>query len=319
MSRKKFSLTTIALLSCAAAQLCGDVTHFQIGTGYRQDSITLNLKERGVVNPRTKSDRHFKDLEIVTVGVKAKNSLGGCDAYVRGAFDYGWVLDGRVREQLTITDRLSNEEFDHSGYASEGYFDRSTFHNSIKRGNSYVWDFDIAFAYPLHCLCSNDAFEIAPAIGFSMDHQQLRLKRRSINSSSSCSSSSSSSCSDVANDSSSQPTRAGKFRTNWWGPWVGFDFAYNSQDCWNLYGTFEFHFGRVRRQVRTETDSQYLNDYRRTKNFYGPLFRVGTAYMLCENWYADANISYQKYFSDNNRDHISWASGQIRLDLGYVF
>lgn len=313
MSRKKISLTTIAILSLATAQLSADMTHVQIGTGYRQDSITLNVKERGTLNPRAKSNRHFKDLEIVTVGARIRNSLGCCSAYVRASFDYGWVLDGKVRDQLTITDRHSTEEFKHSGFASEGFFDRSTIHNSIKRGNSFVWDMDIAFAYPINCGCDN--LELAPAIGFSLDRQQLHVRGRA-------SFDSSSSSSELFSKSSKESDNHGKgssFRTSWWGPWVGFDFAYNSPQCWNVYGTFEFHFGRARRQVGAHTGSEYVDSYRRTKNFFGPLFRVGTAYMFCEDWYADANVSYQKFFSDNNRDHISWSSGQIRLDVGYVF
>ncbi len=41
--------------------------------------------------------------------------------------------------------------------------------------------------------------------------------------------------------------------------------------------------------------------------------------MLNENMYVDASIAYRKYFSDTNRDDISWSSGSVRLDLGYIF
>ncbi len=284
------------------------MTHVQIGAGYRQDSIKLNVKERGTLNPRAKSKRHFKDLEIVIVGAKIKNTLGCCNAYVRASFDYGFVLDGKVRDQVTLTDRNEVEEFHHSGYATEGNFSRSTVHNTVK-SSSYVWDFDVAFAYPINCGC--DELELAPAIGFTLNRQQLRVKGRTSFENASNTSDSSSDCEDHRRGSS--------FRTSWWGPWIGFDFAYNSPESWNVYGAFEFHFGRARRQVRAHTESQYFDSYRRTKNFYGPLFKLGTSYMFCENWYADASISYQKFFSHNNRDHISWASGQIRFDLGYVF
>lgn len=311
MSRKNFRLTTIAILSCTAAQLSADMTHVQIGTGYRQDSITLNVKERGTLNPRAKSNRHFKDLEIVTVGGRIRNTLGCCSAYVRASFDYGFVLDGKVRDELTLTDRNEIDQFHHSGFATEGNFSRSIIHNTVK-DNSFVWDFDLAFGYPINCGC--DDLEFAPAIGFSLNRQQLHVKGRA--------SFEDASLSDISSERIRNISAHGKgssFRTSWWGPWLGFDFAYNSPDCWNLYGSFEFHFGRARRQVNAHTGSCYFDSYRRTKTFYGPLFRLGTNYMFCENWYADANVSYQKFYSNNNRDHISWSSGQLRLDLGYVF
>lgn len=315
MRMKNFTLTalaTTAALSCAAF-LPADTTMVQLGVGYRQDSITLNIKERGNINPRAKSDRHFKNLEIVTLGTQLRSTLGCSDAYVRGSFDWGWVVDGDVRDQLSIEDFDSNpHQFHHAGYSVEGDFLNTTVHNDVKE-SSYVWDFDVAFGYPFHCGCE-DHFTIAPVVGFAINHQHLKVKGRTA-------------FSDVSFSSSEREEfdlkttckRNSNFRANWWGPYLGFDFVYNSPDCWNLYGAFEFHFGRARRVANSHTEREYIDSFRRTKIFYGPLFRLGTYYMLCENWYVDASVAYQKYFSDTNRDKISWSSGSVRVDLGYIF
>lgn len=313
MKKSIFSLTAVAtpiLLSCAML-LEADTTYIQGGIGYRQDSITLNIKERGSINPRAKSNRHFKDIEIVVLGGKIKSTLGSCDAYIRGSFDYGFVLDGKLRDGLLVEDRNELTEFHHCGYTTEGEFLSSTVHNSIKN-SSFVWDLDLALAYPIDCGC--DGVQFAPAIGFSLDRQQLRVKGTAA-------------LTDVDFSDSDIDTfglskthgRRSSYRGSWWGPWLGFDFAYNSPDCWNVYGAFEFHVGRARRQVNSHTERKYIDHYSRTKTFYGPLFKLGTAYMFCENWYADANITYWKYFSNTNRDHVAWSSASIRLDLGYVF
>jgi hypothetical protein len=302
------AVATTVLLSCAAL-LPADISMIQAGVGYRQDSITLNIKERGSVNPRAKADRHFKNLEIVTVGTQLRSTLGCCDAYVRGSFDWGFVVDGDVRDQFKVENVDKIEQFHRSGYIAQGDYLRNTIHNDVKT-SSYVWDFDLAFAYPFECGC--ETFKVAPVIGFALNHQHLKIKGRTAFDDVSFSSSSDDSC-------GKDEGRHSNFRANWWGPYLGLDFIYNSPDCWNLYGAFEFHFGRARRLANSHTDSEYIDSYRRTKVFYGPLFRLGTYYLLCENWYIDASVAYKKYFSDTNRDKISWSSGSIRIDLGYIF
>lgn len=313
MNKSIFSLTALAaaaFMSCATL-LNADTTYLQAGIGYRQDSISLNVKERNTVNTRAKSDRHFKDLEIVVLGGSIQSTLGDCSAYIRGSFDYGFVVDGNLRDQLLIEDRHELSRIRHSGYTSEGEYLCSTVHNSVK-SNSFVWDLDVALAYPINCGCDN--WQFAPAVGFSLDRQQLHVKGSAVYAE----------CQFHDKDLdtyglSKKHGRGSSYRGSWWGPWLGFDFAYNSPQCWNVYGAFEFHVGRARRQVNSHTDRQYIDNYSRTKTFYGPRFKLGTSYMLTENWYADASINYLKYFSNNNRDHVSWSSGSIRLDVGYVF
>jgi hypothetical protein len=309
MKSKFFKLTALAtttLLSCAA-MLPADTTFVELGVGYRQDSITLNVKERGGCNPQAKANRHFKDLEIVTVGTRLKTTFGCSDAYLRASFDWGFVVDGKVRDQLTVTDRNEVSQDCRSNHTVEGDYLSTTVHNRTKN-SSYVWDLDIAFAYPMHCGC--DDFVVAPAIGFTVDRQHLKVKGTTSFCDQAFSSKSSS--------SDAQKGHGSNYRASWWGPWLGFDFAYNSPDCWNVYGAFEFHFGRARRVANSHTNSN-IDQYHHTKTFYGPLFRLGTGYMFCENWYVDANVSYQKFFSDTNRDNISWASAKFVVDVGYVF
>lgn len=315
MKKSIFSLTAVItpiLLSCAFP-LAADTTHIQAGIGYRQDSITLDLKDHGSVNPKVKSERHFKNLDILLLGAKLKTTLGSCDAYIRGSFDYGFVLNGKLRDNLNIKNRRETCEFHRNGHFTEGHYLNSTVHNKVK-SNSYVWDADIAFAYPIQWGC--EGFEIAPAVGFTVDRQQLHVKgiRNGCDESS------------PESDAEFDAFRLAKTHGHksslsgtWWSPWIGFDFTYNTCDCWDIYGTFEFHVGNARRHVSSSTSRKFVDNYKHSKTFYGPLFKLGTIYMFCENLYADANITYWKYFSNVSRDHLSWASGSIRLDIGYVF
>ena len=309
MNKSIFSFTAaIALLLLASAfPLAADTTYIQAGIGYRQDSITLNLKDQAPTELRVNSKRHFKDLEILLLGANMKTTLGCWDAYARASFDYGFVLDGKLQERLIAKNVESSGKFKHQHVVGGEYF-KNTVHDHIK-SNSFVWDVNVALACPV--FCEVEGLEIAPAIGFSVDRQHLHIKER-------------------ADDFdhflfsngfvTTQPRKhKSSFRSCWWSPWIGFDFAYNPCNNWDLYGTFEFHIGKAHRKVESSIVTGQFSNYKRSKTFYGPLVKLGAIYMFCENWYADANITYRKYFSDTNRDHLSWASGSVRLDVGYVF
>jgi len=297
-----------------AGMLVADTTSIQVGAGYRQDVLNWKLSDHGFNNPSHESHLHFKDLEIAFIDVKGRTSLGCCPGYVRASYEYGWIFDGRLREQINIEDRSSVDQRHRQGEVTTGHFQDITLHNDVKN-SSYVWDFDIAFAYPMQCWCSE--LEIAPAIGFAVDHQKIKLHDRASRRDASFSSSSDS---DFANsDSSSSSSNHSSYRAQWWGPWVGFDFAYNSCNCWNVYGDLEIHFGRARRHRTSHTETEYTDNYGRTKCFWGPSFRIGSNYIICENLFLDGSFQFNKYFSYNHRDDLTWTSASIQLDLGYIF
>lgn len=327
--KNKFSTLSL-FLTAAALSLTGslaaalsipfaaDTSGVQLGIGYRQDSITWNVKERGTLNPRSHVNLHFKDLEIVLIDAKVKSTLGGCcDSYVRVNADYGWIFDGKCREKLEVNKRghRHTHDFRHGGYIEKGDYFELVLHNDVKNGNSFVWDVDVGFAYPVEWGCEDGRsnFKFAPAIGFALNSQHIRVKDR-LNLRHAVTQNE---CSDF--DLSGSRGGNSKFRTQMWGPWVGFDFTYNTDSCWNMYGEFEMHFGRARRHRDSDLGKKYFDNYSRTKFFWGPSIKVGADYVFCENWYADTSISYSKYFSDANRDNFDWASASIRFDLGYLF
>lgn len=295
-------MATALLLLTSASPLAADTTNIQAGIGYRHDSIHLNLKDHSFANPRAKSKRHFKDLEILLLGTSVKTTLGCWDAYVRGSFDYGFVLDGKLKEKCTVKDAQASYKSNHE-HVSVGTYLESSEHNNLK-SDSYVWDVDIAFAYPVPS--GVEGLEIAPAIGFSVDSQRFHVKNNKH-----------SLCEETSDGKVYTHKRS--FRSCWWSPWLGFDFAYKTCDCLDIYGAFEFHVGKAHRKLQSNIKNDYFGNHKHSKTFYGPLFKLGTVYMFCENWYADANITYRKYFSETGRDHLTWASASVRLDVGYVF
>lgn len=316
------SLSSLAFGNCEAVQF---------GIGYRQDSIDWRISDFGVVNPHSKAHLHFRDLEIVLVGGKAK-SMFGCSSYGRVSFDYGWVVDGRMKNRVSILNVDDVFHFNNRGLAVVGDYGTLSVKSNKTKGNSYVWDFNIAVGMPID-LCNNE-IQFAPMIGFAYDRQHLKFGRSSgrvvfdenddgFEFSADCFSSSSSSsncpvCIDCS-DSNDSRRRGNTFQTSYWGPWLGFDVFYNSQGCWNLFGEFEVHFGRLQRKIRSHVGVDFADRSCSTKDFWGPTIRIGGNYNFCECWYSEFAVSYLYWMSYGCRDRLYWSSATARFDLGYVF
>lgn len=312
----KMSFAIAAAALSFTGLLSADTTSIQVGTGYRQDSLTSIVSQRGALNPRAKSNLHYRDVEIALIAVKAKTSFGCCESYIRADFDYGWVLDGKLREKLSLKNRYSNVQFAHNGYVEEGDFLDVYLRNDLNN-NSHVWDLDIGFVYPIECGC--DDWKMGPALGFTVNRQQLHGKRKSSIEDASFSDSIRD-IFDINEDSGSSGHSGNHNRTTWWGPWFGFDFAYDSHDCWNLYGEFEIHIGRVRHRRGGNGDNDFIDHFNNTRSYWGPSIKIGSKYIFCQDWYLDGSFYYSKFYSFNSsRDDIKWASANIRLDIGYTF
>jgi Protochlamydia outer membrane protein len=292
------ALTTIAHTGIVEAG-----TSVQFGIGYRSDDINWKVKASEDVAPDTYSHLNFRDLEIFSLQAKLKGVCGDC-VYYRIDGQYGWVLDGTVRE----SDQFAVDTTPAIGGTT--IVDVHT-HNDVKR--NYVADFNVGVGYPLqNCWCPE--LQIVPTIGFAYDTQRLRAKNHNniidqltidqIN------------AIGLSTDGSSHS----KFRSTWWGPYVGIDLAFCHQDCWNLYGEFEYHFGtRARRERNSDTGFDFFDSYERTKHASGFSLKFGSTYSFCCNWFADAHITYKRFTADDHDDKMTWRTIGVAMDIGYVF
>jgi hypothetical protein len=295
-----FLTTTLAFVGEVEAD-----TSIQFGVGYRSDNINWKTSFPDEILLGSESKLNFKDLEIFTVGGRLKSVCGDC-VYYRIDGQYGWILDGTVRESDTIAAPITTPI---SGIAEITTIHPIT-HNDVK--GKYVADFNVGVGYPIQqCWCPN--LQIIPTIGFSYDTQRIRAGNRD----------------KITDKLSSQQLatyelvvgkrKHNKYRTTWWSPYVGLDFAYCHQDCWNLYGEIEYHFGRARRERNSDTSKAFLDNFERTRNAQGWSFKVGSLYFFRCNWFIDGHISYKRWTSHKHNDRITWKSGALGLDLGYMF
>ncbi len=308
---KNLTLVFATMVTFLSNPLFSDDYGLQVGVGYRQDSLSWQLKDLGEVNPRVKSNLHFRDVEIVMITTKFKAKLGE-SIYNHTSYDYGWVVDGNLREELNLNHRRRVEHFNHNGLKTVGSFSRAISHNKL-RTSSFVWDLDTKFGLPIDCGCSE--YQVAPVVGFSYNRQSFKARNRERLFESGTKHKPHY---DSGEDADGFCKNTNSYRTGWWGPYFGFDLLYNSF-CWNAFGNFEVHLGRVERKRNSRNGPQYIDSYERTKFFWGTTTRIGANYVLCENWYLEAAVSYTYWTSDDHRDFLRLSSGKVRLDAGYMF
>jgi hypothetical protein len=287
--------TTLALNSKVEAD-----TSVQFGIGYRSDDINWRVQAPEEVSPKTETHLNFRDIEIFTLQGKLKGVCGDC-VYYRADGQYGWILDGTVRESGQFATTSQPDCGTTIVFGST--------HNDIKR--NYVADFNIAVGYPLQqCWCP--CLQVVPTLGFGYDTQRLRQKHHDR-----FDDRLPHDCSPLDSDHHEGHS---KYRFTFWGPFVGLDLALCHQECWNLYTELQYHFGtRARRERNSHIGDEFFDHYERTKRAYGVSLKFGSTYAFNCNLFADAYVTYKRFTSHQHHDSLSWRSIGIALDLGYIF
>lgn len=305
------------LFATAFTSLCyaDSQTTFEVGVGYRRDFMKWKAEEvagapvAAIVGTELESVHRFKNMDIFTIDADVK--IVDCWYYFRASADYGWICSGK----------------DHARFEAEvpGVGEFNAHINRKIKGN-YVADLSAAIGYPFEWCCGD--FVFAPLIGYSYHTQQLKVRHHG---------------SGIL-----FPTEAGitfvrdadetegKFRASWYGPFVGFDLAFHLDDCWSLYGEFEYHFGQCKRKRDTNIGIASFDHFNRTKRAHGFNGTVGADYFFCCDWYAGLSVDMKYWRSKHSgsdrvdssssdvvassiSDTIDWSSVGVNLNIGYLF
>ena len=128
-----------------------------LGYGYRTDDLNWNIAGTSQgTDPNILSELTWKDLTIhqLSLGIR---TLRNRSIYLKGAFDYGWIVDGE------------NQDSDYNEDDRQGEFSRSN--NQSDEGNTL--DFSIGMGYPISF--GSDFLSLAPVIGYSYHRQELHM------------------------------------------------------------------------------------------------------------------------------------------------
>lgn len=312
----------VGSVSHANALVNGSQLNFE--AGYRRDSIGWSAQVPAC-DPIFKSSSRFKDIDIFQLGLHGRTNLG-CNVYLRGAFSWGWILDGDLDEkfELFTSPLASVSEVDIDAVTA------TTRSDNVLDGR-FVLDFSVALGYPFYfCDCT---MAVAPVIGYSFDEQNLRID--------------SGENFDLTHvDGVLVPFQGSgccddKFISRWYGPFIGVDFVYRPcGDCWSLYAELEYHFARHKAKRHAGHGGEFFDAFDSTaRHAHGWVFGAGADYdfngcwtvglsVKVQDWGAtrrhrecDDGSDFSEIFSCNPRvkSHVDWHSFAINLTLGREF
>ena len=255
-------------------------TEFGISSGYRVDAIDWNkagVGPLGYVN--ILSELAWSDLEIFQIKLNNKTIIRDL-FYLRGSFDYGWILRG------------SNQDSDYAGDNRTIEFSRSN--NNASDGDVM----DASLGLGLHFSFGLDWFGITPLVGYSYHQQNLTVT-------------------DGYQTIPSTGSFAGlnsTYDTEWKGPWIGLDLSFDIKKKHNLFVNLEYHWA----DYSAEADWNLRTDFAHPKSFEhiaegnGIVISTGVNFFYNYPVSFQLNFDYQDWNTDPGTDRIFFSSGTIR-------
>lgn len=280
-------------------------TTFEIGVGYRRDFTKWNLETIDTLGNNISIENRLKDENIFLIDARAKMIEDWF--YFRANADYGWITSGKFHNNFEVAP-LAGSPVDDS------------FHNKIK-GGSHVADVTAAIGYPFEFCCGD--FILAPVVGYAYHYKRIETKNhfRPLT--------------GTTVVFAPIDGHKNKLSASWYGPLLGADVFWRIDDCWNLWGEFQYIFAQCKRKWESDFGIPSINHHSRRKTAYGFDGTVGTDYFFTCDWYAGLSVDFKYWrtkkgghhrFSDVEAgedlpisDRVNWTSVGVNLNAGYLF
>lgn len=340
MLKYLIGLAAVLFTFDVSAQCVNAVNAFEIGAGWRRDSLNWDIKnlEGSALSADVDDHLHFKDINFYVIN--AKYCSCSSEYYFRASADYGTSYNGRAYEKFELDTPLYD-------------IGSVVFHTSEKiKRRSEAYDFSGAVGYPfMFCCCR---LMISPLIGFSWHRQHIRSKN-------SDSKYGSSFVYDTPNDSSfyvkessssnpfgfsyssdeaysdpfdspspvfipselglSVEKRTSPYRFTWYGFFAGVDIAYALDSYWTIISQTEFHFlDRCHRKRKSLTGIYFVDDYHKESYAYGFDQKLLITYDMGSCYYTSLGVEY-KYWRTHKSSHdmMWWNNVAINWNLGFAY
>jgi len=298
------------ILSAGTGPLEEEDAHIEIILGYscRQDEFDWNIAGTSQgTDPNILSELTWKDLTIhqFSLGVRTlrKNSI-----YLKGAFDYGWIVDGE------------NQDSDYNEDDRQGEFSRSN--NQSDEGNTL--DFSIGLGYPIPF--GSDFLSLSPVFGYSYHRQELHMLDGY----------------QTIPDLGSFPGLDSTYDATWKGPWIGVDVnlelkkisrifsfmelcigyehhwaKYNATADWNLRTDF-MHPKSFEQEADGQGDKISLG----LKNHFGTVTTLGIYYEQ-QRWSTQRGVDrvflIDGQVIETRLNEVNWQSNTVRFEISIRF
>jgi len=276
----------VGSVTCANAYVHDSQVSFE--AGYRHDSVSWSA-EFPSEDPLFKSNSKFKDLNIFQLAVNARTNIG-CNVYLRGSADWGWILDGNVEESFNLFQSDNGLSFTqgNNGSGSNG---------SIIDGR-YVFDVSAAIGYPFYfCDCT---MSLAPTVGYSFSEQNLWVENNGGYILEGYSDSE-----FLVLESNGDCGCRNKFISRWYGPFIGIDWDYKPcGECWNLYAQLEYHWAQFSGRRNGHDAFSGFNHYKSKSNDgHGWVFAAGFNYDINHCWGVGLKAKFQDFSASRSHNY----------------
>jgi hypothetical protein len=237
--------------------------------GVRTDDFKWVLMGPGT-NPVPKivSKVKWKDLKIRQLGGGIK-FLTGSHVYGRFNGDFGWIVEGKVKEvdhfPLTVGDQPTIVQSASSS-------------NRADKGQ--VYDLSTGIGYQF--LWFNHQFKFSPLIGYSYHSQHLRMPNLDH-------------LHYYSKDSLPLTPlfQRSLYKARWYGPWLGVDLSYQLGCGLQLFGTYERHWDFYRASGRWILRSDLPPHFAQHANARGYIMNLGLEYDFKNKWSIKGYAQYQ--------------------------
>lgn len=259
----------------------GQVT---LEAGFRQDNLSWKNRFPSS-DPIFKTSSNFRDIDIFQIGLRGSTTLG-CNLYLRGQAYWGWVLDGKTTQSVSLFPSFYGFSDVNAG------LEFGTDRNRIV-DEKYVYGVGAAIGYPFYfCDCT---MMVAPVIGYAVDEQNLWVEDEGFS---------------FGSDSGIFFVESGGCCCNnktifkWFGPFVGFDFNYRPYcECWNLWAEVEYHWGSfIGKRDYRGLDVWSNNEQRHhSNNASAWVFAIGADYEFCSCWTLGLSAKFQDWSASKSK------------------
>ena len=293
-----FALDTCCSESCCDVLGFDSALTFNIGGGYRQD--TLKWTTFPASSPGTVIHEKWKFLTMPIV--EANAAWLACEHYLLIAdFDYGWFCNNGKQSIRTFS------------------LDTDTLIGDVHaRTKGHACDISAAGGYQFNW-CSN-RYSFAPVAGYAYSQQHFTNR----------------SYKDELDFHTPTIHAHNNYTYRWSGPLLGFTAAYQITWNWQIALRYAYHWIRYHAKIteRFAADTPgvpvgSLTGHQRSNWGYGNEIDLSTAYEFAPDWLLSLNFNYKYYNTKSGKfsnrvftsplRSIAWTTWNVGIDLGYVF
>lgn len=264
--------------------------YFSLKGGYRVDQLDWSIAGNlGHDYWNVLSELIWQDLKIFQIQFDNETTIKDT-FYLRGQLKKGRIYSG------------SNQDTDYNGNDRSNPWSQSK--NACNDGS--VSDLTLGVGYIFKP--SNSRISFTPLVGFSHHGQDLTITDGY------------QTISEPILDKQIFPGLEGAFdgldssyETNWIGPWLGIDVAYDWKNSNRLAFSFEYHWTHYYAKADWNLISRFEHpkSFEHNANGHGIVFNTNWRSQFYKNWSYNFDLSYQRWQTDSGVDRTFFSDGSV--------